>query len=195
MSAPTTRVFLLPLALYLVTHFPDQTGQVRAVLRQAWDDYNLELATTHPMEHPFVQLAAALSAASDDGTCRALVNMPRDWVALLPWLEQLMEESLGKGGKGVVVFDNQSLNVHAPGYQERGLLHVHVVTSEIQPEEERQFHLVQPTLANLEPHQRLAALATSFLGWQLSMALYGYLHSIQFAGQPAVENYKARVRS
>ena len=32
------------------------------------------------------------------------------------------------------------------------------------------------------------------MGWQLSMALFGYLHDITFAGQPAVENYKARAR-
>jgi hypothetical protein len=38
-------------------------------------------------------------------------------------------------------------------------------------------------------------VATSFLGWQLTMALYGYLHDITFAGQPAVENYKVRARA
>jgi hypothetical protein len=32
------------------------------------------------------------------------------------------------------------------------------------------------------------------LGWQLTMALYAYLQDITFAGQPAVENYKARSR-
>src|SRR5690349_5455004 len=40
----------------------------------------------------------------------------------------------------------------------------------------------------------LAALAASFMGWQLSMTLFGYLHDIVFAGQSAVENYKARAR-
>ena len=34
MSAPTTRVFLLPAALYLTTHFPNQSGQLRSVLQQ-----------------------------------------------------------------------------------------------------------------------------------------------------------------
>src|SRR5947209_10970517 len=55
MSAPTTRVFLLPTALYLTTHFPAESGQLRSVLQHAWDEYNLELATAHPAEHPFVQ--------------------------------------------------------------------------------------------------------------------------------------------
>src|SRR6266550_5543151 len=53
MSAPTTRVFLLPAALYLTTSFPDHPGQLHQVLQRAWDGYNLELATSHPAEHPF----------------------------------------------------------------------------------------------------------------------------------------------
>jgi len=194
MSAPTTRVFLLPAALSL-TRLSGGPGQLRSVLQQAWDDYNLELATSHPAEHPYVQLAAALSAASRDGACGLLLGMPEGWQAFVSWLEQLMEESLGKGGKGIVVFDDQTLNQSAPGYRQDALLRVRVVTEATQAAEEQRFLLSEPSLASKEPRDRLAALATSFLGWQLSMALYGYLQCIQFAGQPAVENYKARARA
>jgi hypothetical protein len=195
MSAPTTRVFLLPAALYLTTHFPGQSGQLRSVLQHAWDEYNLELATSRPAEHPFVQLAAALSAESLDGACRLLLGMPEGWQVLVSWLEQLMEESLGKGGKGIVVFDAQTLNHAAPGYHQGGMLHVRVVTEVTPAGEDQIFLLSQPSLASKEPQNQLAALAASFLGWQLSMALYGYLQHITFAGQPAVENYKARARA
>ena len=195
MSAPATRVFLLPAALYLTTTFPNQPGQLRQVLQRAWDDYNLELATSQPAEHPFVLLAAALSAASSDGACRMLLGMPDGWRVLVSWLEQLMEESLGKEGKGIVVFDDQLLNHAAPGYLQNGILHVRVITETTPPPEDQLFLLSQPSLASQEPQNRLAALATSFLGWQLSMALYGYLQHITFAGQPAVENYKARARA
>src|SRR5256714_9590777 len=195
MSAPTTRVFLLPAALYLTTQFPAESGQLRSVLQHAWDGYNLELATSHPAEHPFVQLAAALSAASLDGACRLLLGMPEGWQAFVSWLEQLMEERLGKGSKGIVVFDDQTLNHAAPGYQPGGMLPVRVVTEGTQAGEDQIFLLSQPSLASKEPQNRLVALAASFLGWQLSMALYGYLQQITFAGQPAVENYKARARA
>ena len=195
MSAPATRVFLLPAALYLTTRFPDQPGQLRQVLQRAWDEYNLELAMSHPAEHPYVQLAAVLSATSSEGACRLLLEMPEGWQVLISWLEQLMEESLGKGDKGIVVFDDQQLNHAAPGYIQDGSLHVRVVTESTQPSIDQPFLLSQPSLASKEPQNRLAALATSFLGWQLSMALYGYLQHITFAGQPAVENYKARARA
>src|SRR6266550_4732111 len=194
MSAPTTRVFLLPAALYL-TRLSGASGQLRSVLQHAWDEYDLALATSRPAEHPFVQLAAALSAASRDGACRLLLGMPEGWQAFVSWLEQLMEESLGKGGKGIVVFDDQTLNHAAPGYQPGGMLPVRVVTEGTQAGEDQIFLLSQPSLASKEPQSRLVALAASFLGWQLSMALYGYLQRITFAGQPAVENYKARARA
>jgi hypothetical protein len=200
MSAPATRVFLLPAALYLTDH-SSAPGQLRAVLQTAWDEYALDEASAHPEQHPFVRLAAALSAASDDGVCRLLVRMPPGWGVLVSWLEQLLEESLGKGGKGIVVFDDQTLAQSAPAYWREGMLRVHVVTNpteEMQPSaasDERICTLAQPLLASTEPQRRLAALAAVFLGWQLAMALYGYLHQIQFAGQPAVENYKARARA
>ena len=60
MSAPTTRVFLLPAALSL-TRLSEEPGQLRTVLYRAWDEYDLALATEQPADHPFVQLAAALS--------------------------------------------------------------------------------------------------------------------------------------
>src|SRR5256885_2598822 len=153
MSAPTARVFLLPAALYLtrlsgdainrlptgdainrlptgdaINRLPTgEPGQLRAVLRQAWNEYDLDHATERPADHPFVQVAAALSEASVDGACRLLLRLPAVWQPLVPWIEQLMEESLGKGGKGVVVFDDQFLNPGAPGYRSSGTLHVRVV--------------------------------------------------------------------
>ncbi|HET8907562.1 MAG TPA: hypothetical protein VFN11_11420 [Ktedonobacterales bacterium] len=200
MSAPATRVFLLPAALYL-TSLSNASGQLRAVLQTAWDEYTLDEASAQPERHPFVRLAAALSAASSEDACRLLVRMPPGWGVLVSWLEQLLEESLGKGGKGIVVFDDQTLDQSAPAYWREGMLRVHVVTHPIEKiqaseaTDERIWTLAQPSLASTDPRRRLAALAAGFLGWQLAMALYGYLHRIQFAGQPAVENYKARARA
>src|SRR5207248_3812822 len=76
-----------------------------------------------------------------------------------------------------------------------GTLHVQVTTGTASPQQDNVFVLSQPSLASQEPRDRLAAVAASFLGWQLTMALYGYLQHITFAGQPAVENYKARARA
>src|SRR5205085_6004391 len=160
MSAPTTRVFLLPAALYL-TRLAGDRGQLRAVLRQAWDEYDLDLATDHPADHPFVQLAAALSDTSVDGACRLLLGMPEGWQPLLQWIEQLMEESLGKGNKGVVVFTEQPLNRQASASRTSGTLHVHVMAGTALPQGDNVFVLFQSSLESRVPRERLAALAAS----------------------------------
>jgi len=197
MSAPTTRVFLLPAALYL-TRTIGAPGSLRALLQRAWDEHDLARATTNPEQHLFVQLAAALADVSRNGACRLMLDLPPFWRSLRLWIEQLMEESLGKGGKGIVVFDAQELNHQAPAFHRAATLSVRV-TGEADGATSAGpfpgFMLQQPSLAQSDPTAQLAALVTSFLGWQLTMALYGYVQHIQFAGQPAVENYKARARA
>jgi glucose-6-phosphate isomerase len=199
MSAPATRVFLLPAALYL-TRVTRVRGQLRASLSLAWQDYQLDIATTRPEVHPFVQLAVAAYNASINGACRLLVEMPDDWKALVPWIEQLMEESLGKTGKGIVVFQETPQHSQATVFRTTGTLHVQASPDPLEnTTRSNRFILYQPYLraylTESGPADRLASVATCFLGWQLTMALYGYLHDITFAGQPAVENYKARARA
>lgn len=211
MSAPTTRVFLLPAALSLLAaESPSATanatasaGRLRALLQRAWHAHDLAGAEQQPAMHPYARLAAALADRAEDGVCRALVHLPDAWRHVLPWIEQLCEESLGKGNRGLLIFDGFQTPLRAAG---RGTLHIlgapadasilvgddHVLES---PVEHGTYTLPLPPLDPAAPlEERMALLATVFLGWQLTMALYGYLHNIPFAGQPAVEDYKARAR-
>ncbi len=194
MSAPGTRVFLLPVAIDLVQRGA-APGTLRNILARAWEAYDLEGALTHPSHHPFTQLAAALSDASIAGCCNLYVQVPPGWDALRWWMEQLFEESLGKGGKGVSIFADQPVlprNVGAPG---SGAVRLTItLSSEVAPNDPGTVLLQQPLLAEGDPTLRLAGLAAIMLGLQLTVALYGYLHEIRFVGQPAVEDYKARAR-
>lgn len=194
MSAPGTRVFLLPaaLALHAVSTRP---GELRAVLDRAWRLYDFEQARARPGEHPFVRLAAALSDASLDGACGMPVEMPDDWRAFVPWIEQLLEESLGKDGKGIVTFDGRSGHGNACGMPGT-VVRLTPGDADSRPREGMPaFALSLPYLGADTVQERLAAAGALFLGWQLTMALYGYLEEIVFAGQPAVEGYKARARA
>lgn len=178
MSAPATRVFLLPAALHL-TRLSDEPGQLREVLSRSWQEYNLDLSTSQPQDSSPVRLAATLADFSVQGVVRLFLYFPGDWYMLIPWIEQLMEESLGKGGKGIIVFAGQPLALKAPGYTMNATVPVQITSG----------------LGDQEPQSRLVGITTAFLDWQLIMALYGYLNNITFAGQPAVENYKARARA
>jgi hypothetical protein len=199
MSAPTTRVFLLPVALHLAAQGAPE-GSLRAILRTAWTTYDLDGATARPHDHPYVRLAATLAAAAADGACGLLLALPPELDAVRWWTEQLLEESLGKGGKGVVVFADQALAAsHGTSPAALPCVRVHML-AEAPPAtaDSRQagvFALYLPLLAvKARAEERLAGVAAVFLGLQLAMALYGYLWDIPFAGQPAVEAYKSRAR-
>src|SRR5579885_1118501 len=152
MSAPTTRVFLLPAALYL-TRLSDEPGQLQNVLSRAWKEYNLDLSASQPEHSSPVRLAATLADFSRGGVVRLFLYFPGDWHRLIPWIEQLMEESLGKGGKGILVFEGQSLAIKAPGYNPRGIVPVQITSG----------------LGDQSPQSRLVGVAAAFLDWQLIM--------------------------
>ncbi len=197
MSAPATRVFLLPVALDLAARGA-APGTLRTILRHAWAAYDLDGAAAAPARHRYVRLAATLADAAVDGVCALYVDLPAPLESLRWWMEQLMEESLGKGGKGIVVFADQSVSAAPPSSSNpAGAVRLQVSA---QPEDassappDGAFLLSEPLLGAPSLEQRLAGLATVFLGLQLSMVLYGYLHEIHFAGQPAVEDYKRRTR-
>jgi hypothetical protein len=162
-----------------------------------------------------VRLAAALAEAGTDGACALRLVLPQELDALRWWTEQLMEESLGKDGKGVVVFADQTLespaDKAASSSRQLSGLRLRIVAGpppdgaeptttntsadrSVVDQATGVFSLYQPLLAGDRPADQLAGLAATFLGLQLCMALYGYLHDIPFAGQPAVEQYKTRAR-
>lgn len=187
-SAPGTRVFLLPAALALL-----QTGAAPGALRTVLSRAGT-LVALNGGEHgrdDSARLAAQLANASVNGACLLLRRPQRDAEAIAPWVEQLLEESLGKGGKGVAVFHGQ------PVVEIDGHIGASGVTRwpriELSGPEDR---LMGPLAGagSTRAEDRLALLATAFVWWERITALYGYLEDIVFVGQPAVENYKARAR-
>lgn len=177
-SAPTTRVFLLPAAIHLAG---GTEGGLEAVLSRARELHDPDGALSDPAHHSVALLAAALSDSSTHGACRLLLRLPPPWRPLFPWIEQLLEESLGKGGKGVVAFADQPVAAGA------GAITVNMASAQSR-DNNPDLQLQLPCPSNVD----LATVAAAYLDWQLTTALYGWLEDIKFAGQPAVENYKSR---
>ncbi len=191
MSAPGTRVFLTPVALYFAGQ-GCEPGALGAALRMAWAAYDLDGARANPAESQWARLAGALAGAAWRGVVRLGMETPPGWEALRDWTEQLMEESLGKDSKGVIVFAPEALPADAPAS-----LRVRVTGDSRQASglDSGVFTIVEPLIASPDMTERLAGLAALYSGFQLTMALYGYLWNIPFAGQPAVEAYKAGARA
>jgi glucose-6-phosphate isomerase len=190
MSAPATRVFLLPAALAL-------GGRgLRGVLERCQDEARLsrglDAAARDALvaRDPFVRLAAWLDAQLAAGRDMLLLDLPERWRSLGPWVEQVVEESLGKGGRGLLVFCGQDLDAASSWPDRHAVLRV---------DEGAGVATTRPTAtlrldASAGVAGRLAVAARFFLGWELAVALVGTLQGITFAGQPAVESYKRHAR-
>jgi glucose-6-phosphate isomerase len=190
MSAPATRVFLLPSALALGgagLRRVLERCQAEARLSRTLDAAGRDALTARD---PFVRLAAWLDAHLAEGRDMVLLDLPERWRSLGPWVEQVVEESLGKGGRGLLVFPGQDLAA-AGDWPDR-----HVV---LRVDEGGGVASTRPTATlrldgAADLPGRLAVAARFFLGWDLAVALLGYLRGITFAGQPAVESYKRHAR-
>lgn len=192
MSAPATRVFLLPAALAL-----GGTG-LRTVLERCQADARLSRALDAAgrdalaARDPFVRLAAWLHAQLAAGRDMLLLDLPDRWRSLGPWVEQVVEESLGKGGRGLLVFHGQDLAAAAGWPDRHAVLRVDEGGSAALDPARPHATLRLDGAPDLPG--RLAVAARFFLGWELAVALLGWLEGITFAGQPAVEAYKRHAR-
>jgi glucose-6-phosphate isomerase len=192
MSAPATRVFLLPAALALGG--AGLRGVLERCQAEACLSRGLEAAGRDALaaRDPFVRLAAWLDAQLAAGRDMLLLDLPARWRALGPWVEQVVEESLGKGGRGLLVFPGQDLAA-AAGWPDRHAV-LRVDEGGGTPLDPARPSATLRLDGTADLPGRLAVAARFFLGWDLAVALLGSLLGITFAGQPAVEAYKRHAR-
>ena len=228
MSAPATRVFLLPLALALAAavrygglspaHFSPAafTGRLLGlILARGQALYGVRREHTQQQravlirEHPCIRLGAFLAQAAAAGRNKVVLLLPPTWAGLAPWVEQLFEESLGKGGKGLLIFYDQDpagLDRFGPDclfleISPEGLPHEDAAISPIATRLREMGREVLSLHVRLRPEPLLPTfmagigeLAGLFLGLKLTVATFACLQDIVFAGQPAVEAYKTYAR-
>src|SRR4029077_1132361 len=139
----------------------------------------------------FVRLAAWLSAQIEHRRDMLVLDLPQRWRPLAPWIEQVVEKSLGKDDRGLLIFYDQDLDATAKWPDRFCILRL---------DEGSGSDLSARPLAVLrlgsadDPAERVAVCARCFAGWDLTVALVGYMQGITFAGQPAVERYKTYAR-
>jgi glucose-6-phosphate isomerase len=190
MSAPSTRVFLLPAALGLA-------GGVRDVLERCQAEFQLRQGMTAGERaalitaDPFARLAVWLSANITDGRDMVVLDLPDRWAPFAPWVEQVVEESLGKEGRGLLVFHGQDLSSTSRWPDRFGVLRIDDGSGADVPNRPLAKLHLETEAGNVS---RLAVCARFFSGWNVAVALVGYLQGITFAGQPAVEGYKKYAR-
>jgi len=197
MSAPSTKVFLLPVAIAL-----QRRGALLRVLEESQSGWVLQAGLSAAERRglvgsdPFVALACWLASGLAAGRDMVCVETDEVGRALAPWVVQLVEESLCKKGRGILTFTDQQLDSSAdPTRMMR--LQIRLAGGVARPAIRKSEEIPAAVLKLSFEHEaidRLAMAARFFSGWNLVIGLVGYLTDLVFAGQPAVEGYKAYAR-
>lgn len=216
MSAPATRVFVRPAALMLMQAAIKANADAKAdgshlsaLFGRAQALYGLShgLSTEERRQltetDAWVRLGAFVAEAAKSGRNKVYMVLPQEWASIAPWVEQVVEESLGKKGKGFLIFYGE----HVRPAKQYGddIVFLQVAPQGLPEPETTALNALRnagkPVLTLRIPiapvpgaAEGMAEAAALFLGMKLTVAVYGYLQDIVFAGQPAVEAYKKYAR-
>ncbi|MGQ9834917.1 MAG: transketolase [Thermoanaerobaculaceae bacterium] len=130
--------------------------------------------------HPALALAASLFQTCQEGWGRLLLWPDGKWASFTPWLEQLIAESTGKEGKGVLPIAPSTADglAHLPGS-----LHVALGKGELP--------LGKGWSLPLPPER----LGEAFAFWQLVTVAVGFLLGVNPFDEPNVSEAKAQAKA
>ncbi|HEX4159296.1 MAG TPA: bifunctional transaldolase/phosoglucose isomerase [Rhizomicrobium sp.] len=147
-----------------------------------------------PSVNPGVQLGAALGVlARDFGRDKITIIASPAIGSLGTWLEQLIAESTGKLGKGLVPIDKERLSDPSAYGPDRVFVHLELAShDEYQPRLDALAGSGHPVLRLVidDVHQ----IAQMFFVWEIAIAVAGAVIGINPFDQPDVEEAKKRTR-
>jgi transaldolase/glucose-6-phosphate isomerase len=149
-------------------------------------------ASAPPVENPGVILGAILGVAAKAGRDKVTIIASPGVAALGAWLEQLLAESTGKLGHGVIPVDGEPLGAPAVYGADRVFVYLRLAAD---PED---THVAALEAAG-QPVVRITLADTMQLGqeffrWEMATAVAGSIIGIDPFDQPDVEAQKIKTR-
>ena len=152
-------------------------------------------ASAPPVENPGVILGAILGCAQRRGRDKVTVIASKGIADFGAWLEQLLAESTGKLGKGIVPVDGEPLGPPAAYGNDRVFAYLRLASDQ-DAEQERAIAALeaagQPVVRIIvsDPMQ----LGQEFFRWEMATAVAGSVIGINPFDQPDVEAAKVKAR-
>jgi transaldolase / glucose-6-phosphate isomerase len=167
----------------------------RTFLERAAEMVRSCAASTPPVENPGVILGAILGVAAKQGRDKATIIASTGVGSLGAWLEQLLAESTGKLGRGLIPVDAEPVGTPAVYGSDRVFAYLRLA-SEQDPEHESAIAALE---AAGQPVVRIVVSETAQLGqeffrWEMATAVAGAILGINPFDQPDVEAQKIKTR-
>jgi glucose-6-phosphate isomerase len=149
-------------------------------------------ATTDALNHPSITLGLAMGAAALNGRDKLTLIAPRALEPLGLWIEQLVAESTGKQGVGVVPIAGESYDPRLHSRDDRLIVRFHTADSSIAASG-KDDALANTPVIHLEMPEPLA-LGAEFLRWEIATAIAGAILRINPFDEPNVQQAKDATR-
>jgi transaldolase / glucose-6-phosphate isomerase len=148
-----------------------------------------------PVENPGVILGAVLGVCQRHGRDKATIIASRSIADFGAWLEQLLAESTGKLGKGIVPFDAEPLGAPSVYGNDRVFAYLRLASDQ----DAEQDRAVAALEAAGHPVVRIVVsdpmqLGQEFFRWEMATAVAGSIIGINPFDQPDVEASKVKTR-
>lgn len=148
-----------------------------------------------PSANPGLVLGAVLGEAARSGRDKVTLVCSPDVATFGTWLEQLLAESTGKHGKGIVPIEGEPLG--QPGSYGEDRLFVHVRSSVASPDQDSALAKLRQaghpvfTIDLTHPME----LGAEFLRWEVATAVAGAILEINPFDQPNVQESKDNTKA
>jgi transaldolase / glucose-6-phosphate isomerase len=148
-----------------------------------------------PADNPGVVLGVILGVAAQQGRDKVTLVSSSHIGDLGAWLEQLLAESTGKEGKGLIPVDNEPLGTPACYGSDRLFVYLRLASAP-DPEQDRAIAVLEQAG---QPVVHIAVtdsyhLGQEFFRWQIATAVAGSVLGIHAFNQPDVEASKIATR-
>jgi transaldolase/glucose-6-phosphate isomerase len=151
---------------------------------------------SHPVdENPGAMLGIILGTAAKSGRDKVTIITSHDIAGLGAWLEQLLAESTGKVGKGIIPVDGEELGPPEVYGHDRVFAYVHTdhatdvgVEAQVSALEKAGHPVVRISMADIYD------LGAEFFRWEIATAVAGSIIGIDAFNQPDVEASKIEAR-
>lgn len=148
-----------------------------------------------PRDNPGVALGLVLGALAREGRDKVTLAATPGLAPLGAWLEQLVAESTGKDGKGLIPVDGETLAAPDRYGDDRVFVHIRLEGEEDSEQERKLASLAaagQPVIRIAVADRNL--LGQEFFRWEMATAVAGAVLGVNPFDQPDVEAAKVRAR-
>jgi transaldolase/glucose-6-phosphate isomerase len=148
---------------------------------------------TPPQENPAARLGAYIGEMAKAGRDKLTFFLSQEIAGFGGWVEQLIAESTGKEGKGILPVVEEPIAPPEMYANDRLFIHMHLLGDESHSDALKNIVDAGQPVIDVQIRDRYN-LGGQFFLWELATAIAGYRLGIQPFDQPNVESAKLRAR-